>query len=59
MAITKHLSLEAGIDFTEISEKTDGFSGADLRFLVKEAVVSAVTGDRKQISYCDLKKALD
>lgn len=46
-AITKHMKINKDVTFNEIAKKTKGFSGADLKFLVKEATVSTVMDNRK------------
>jgi ATP-dependent 26S proteasome regulatory subunit len=58
-AITKRMKIDESVRFEEIARKTKGFSGADLKFLVKEATVSAVMENRAQVLQEDLNKATD
>ena len=34
-AISKNMRIQEGVDFERISLETEGFSGADLKFLIK------------------------
>lgn len=51
--------LEGDLDPAEIAEMTDGFSGSDLRLLVREAVLNALSGDRKRLGQGDLLEAVE
>ena len=55
---TKNTPLSSQIDLKEIASKTDGFSGAEIKSLVVEAGVSAISKGRKKISKSDFSKSL-
>ena len=55
---TKNTPLSSQIDLEEIATKTDGFSGAEIKALVVEAGVSAISNGRKRISKSDFSKSL-
>ena len=56
---TKNTPLSSQIDLKEIASKTDGFSGAEIKSLVVEAGVSAISNRRKKISKSDFSKSLE
>ena len=56
---TKNTPLSSQIDLEEIATKTDGFSGAEIKALVVEAGVSAISNGRKRISKSDFTKSLE
>ena len=56
---TKNTPLSTQIDLEEIATKTDGFSGAEIKALVVEAGVSAISNGRKRISKSDFSKSLE
>ena len=56
---TKNTPLSSQIDLKEIASKTDGFSGAEIKSLVVEAGVSAISNGRKKISKSDFLKSLE
>ena len=56
---TKNTPLSSQIDLKEIASKTDGFSGAEIKSLVVEAGVSAISKGRKKISKSDFSKSLE
>ena len=56
---TKNTPLSSQIDLKEIASKTDGFSGAEIKSLVIEAGVSAISNGRKKISKSDFSKSLE
>ena len=56
---TKNTPLSSQIDLEEIATKTDGFSGAEIKALVVEAGVSAISNSRKRISKSDFTKSLE
>jgi len=51
-------TLHCTIDFDKLAGKTEGFSGADLRMLVKEATLSALMDKRKDLSESDIEKGI-
>ncbi len=58
--LTKILaSIEGEIDAADIARRTDGHSGSDLRLLLREAVLNALTEDRTTLTHEDLVKAVD
>jgi AAA+ superfamily predicted ATPase len=52
------LSLECTGDLAEAASRSEGFSGADLRMAVKEAVISALMDGRRVVSQADIDRAL-
>tara|TARA_Y100000591_G_scaffold94478_1_gene79928 strand:- start:3 stop:1217 length:1215 start_codon:yes stop_codon:yes gene_type:complete len=56
---TKNTPLSSQINLKEIASKTDGFSGAEIKSLVVEAGVSAISNGRKKISKLDFSKSLE
>jgi len=53
------LKVEGDFDSQEIALLTDGFTGSDLRMVVREAVLHALTGERMVITQSDLTDAVD
>jgi len=45
-------------DTSEIADKTDGYSGSDLRLIVREAVLNALITDRKALTQQDLLRGV-
>ena len=56
---TKNTPLSGQINLEEIARKTDGFSGAEIKSLVVEAGVSAISNGRKKISKSDFTNSLE
>jgi SpoVK/Ycf46/Vps4 family AAA+-type ATPase len=50
--------IEADVDGRELSELTEGYSGSDLRLVVREAVLNALLEDRKSLSQEDLLRSI-
>ncbi|MFA4848575.1 MAG: ATP-binding protein [Methanoregula sp.] len=51
-------SLGCAIDYQLLASKTEGFSGSDLRMMIKEAVLSALMDNRQSLSREDIKKGI-
>lgn len=51
-------SLPCSIDYAALAKQTEGFSGADLRMMVKEAILSALMDKRQSILEADIKKGI-
>lgn len=51
-------SLGCTIDYQMLASKTEGFSGSDLRMMIKEAVLSALMDNRQSLSRDDIKKGI-
>ena len=49
----KDKELLKGIDFKDVSAKTDGFSGADLKNLINEVLLKAITAEKQTITNSD------
>lgn len=47
---------ETDVDISEVASKTEGFSGADLKMLVREAILSALTDSRQELTVEDIIK---
>jgi SpoVK/Ycf46/Vps4 family AAA+-type ATPase len=51
--------IDADVDTRELSELTEGYSGSDLRLVVREAVLAALLEERKHICQEDLLKSIE
>ncbi|MDO9325936.1 MAG: ATP-binding protein [Methanoregula sp.] len=51
-------SLGCAIDYQQLASKTEGFSGSDLRMMIKEAVLSALMDNRRSLSPEDIRKGI-
>ena len=51
-------SMSCSCDYQEMAALTEGFSGADIRFMVKEALLSALMDKREAIDHKDLEKGI-
>jgi SpoVK/Ycf46/Vps4 family AAA+-type ATPase len=51
-------SLGCTIDYQLLASKTEGFSGSDLRMMIKEAVLSALMDNRQSLSREDIMKGI-
>lgn len=54
--VTRHI--EGNLDTKEIAELTEGYSGSDLRMVIREAVLSALLEERKVLTQEDLLEAV-
>lgn len=52
-------SVDCDFDIELLAETTEGFSGADLKMLVKEAVLSALIDNRKTVNKNDIEKGTE
>jgi SpoVK/Ycf46/Vps4 family AAA+-type ATPase len=51
-------TLHCKIDYKTLAVKTEGFSGSDLRMMIKEAILSALMDNRQEISEADIGKGI-
>ncbi|OPX61654.1 MULTISPECIES: ATP-binding protein [unclassified Methanoregula] len=51
-------SLHCTIDYQRLAAQTEGFSGSDIRMMVKEAILSALMDKRENISAEDIDKGI-
>jgi SpoVK/Ycf46/Vps4 family AAA+-type ATPase len=51
-------SIHCKLDYQQLASQTDGFSGSDLRMLVKEAILSSLMDNRKTIGHEDIGKGI-
>ena len=51
-------SIECRCDFEVLAEKTENFSGADLRIMIKEAILSALMDSREFIDEKDIERGM-
>ncbi|KAF5067389.1 ATP-dependent zinc metalloprotease FtsH [anaerobic digester metagenome] len=51
--------LDTDADLDRLADETEGFSGADLRMIVKEGVLSALMEDRTRIFQSDIEKGVN
>jgi len=55
--LTRRVSLASGVDMAELARRTEGYTGADLRALVREAALSAMSEGRDSVGHVDFEKA--
>lgn len=51
-------TIECDCDFADLAARTEGFSGSDLRMMMKEAVMSALMEDRHRVGPVDIEQGL-
>lgn len=51
-------TLHCSIDYETLAKQTEGFSGADLRMMIKEAILSALMDKRQNIGPADINKGI-
>ncbi len=51
-------SINCSCDYSELAAQTEGFSGADLRLMVKEAMLSALMDRREAIDRNDIERGI-
>ena len=51
-------SIDCTCNYRELAQETDGFSGADLRLTIKEALLSALMDQREAIDRSDIEKGI-
>ena len=51
-------SLHSDLDYQQLASQTEGFSGSDLRMMIKEAILSALMDKRQTIGREDLGKGI-
>ena len=51
-------SLHCSIDYQQLASQTEGFSGSDLRMMVKEAILSALMDKRQSLTKEDIEKGI-
>ena len=51
-------TIECDCDFSDLAARTEGFSGSDLRMMMKEAVMSALMEDRRRVDPADIEQGL-
>jgi SpoVK/Ycf46/Vps4 family AAA+-type ATPase len=51
--------IDAEVDALELARLTDGYTGSDLRLVVREAVLEALLKDRKRLDHQDLLRAVE
>jgi hypothetical protein len=51
-------SLHCTLDYQQLAAQTEGFSGSDLRMMIKEAILSALMDKRECIEYGDIEKGI-
>ena len=56
---TKNTPLSKNVDLNFISNKTDGFSGAELKSVIVEAAMSAISDDRNKVNKTDILKSIE
>lgn len=60
-AILNHVAsnIPCSMEFKKMAEMTEGFSGADLRMMLTEAIVSSLLQGRKEINSDDVKAGME
>lgn len=51
-------TLHCAVDYAALAKKTEGFSGSDLRMMIKEAILSALMDKRNDIRESDIEKGI-
>ncbi len=51
-------SLRCTVDYQKLAAETEGFSGSDLRVMIKEAILSALMDKRQSIEMADIEKGI-
>ena len=51
-------TIDCNCDFADLAARTEGFSGSDLRMMMKEAVMSALVEDRRHLDPVDIEQGL-
>ncbi|NLA31349.1 MAG: AAA family ATPase [Methanomicrobiales archaeon] len=51
-------SIDCNSDFADLAAETEGFSGSDLRMMMKEAVISALMDGRRHLDAADIEQGL-
>ena len=60
MILDKVLShIDADVDTTKLAEMTEGYSGSDLRLVIREAVLNALLVDRRKLGQEDLLESIE
>jgi len=52
-------SMDCRFDMQELAARTEGFSGADIRLMVKEALLSSLVDKRESIEQADIEKGIN
>jgi SpoVK/Ycf46/Vps4 family AAA+-type ATPase len=56
--VTRRMDIE-GVDYEELAETTEGLTGSDLRLVLREAVLDALTEERTTLTQDDLVEAIE
>ncbi len=56
--ITQEMTID-GFDPSDLAERTEGLTGSDLRMVLREAVLEALTEERTQLTQADLVSAIE
>lgn len=56
---TKNTPLSKNVDLNFISNKTDGFSGAELKSVIVEAAMIAISDNRNKVNKSDIVKSIE
>ena len=51
-------TLDCTCDFEELAAETEGFSGADLRIMIKESIISALMRNSFELLECDVEQGM-
>ena len=51
--------MDADVDYAGLARLTEGYSGSDIRLVIREAVLNALLEDRKKIDQQDLLRAVE
>lgn len=55
---TRKMPLARDVDLNRLAERTEGFSGADLEALCREAALNAIREDREEVTNKDFEEAM-
>jgi len=51
--------IDSDVDTGRIAALTDGFSGSDLRLIIREAVLNALLEDRRHLDQADMERSVE
>jgi len=51
-------SIESTCDYDALADRTEGFTGADLRIMIKEAIITALMDNRYEITDDDIERGM-
>jgi SpoVK/Ycf46/Vps4 family AAA+-type ATPase len=53
------LRIDSDVDSAKLAGMTEGYSGSDLRLVIREAVLNALLEDRRHLGQADLEQSIE